>query len=278
MSIIKYLKKNLKSSFNKNIIEIENYSNNFDIEMPFLVINCDNHKDRIEKFKKSADKIKLKYYRTPCIYGKSFSDKFIYDMYKKKIIKNTDFINIIEVSISLSHLNCWLKILESDYEYGLVCEDDITFKQKFKNKVNKILNSLLEKNKFFDILYLWNGNWAKTKSKLKKVLKINNELDIRQESDQFNAGAVCYIISKKAIRKLLKDIFPIKEPIDVFMGKYYKKLKIYSLFMKENKKKNKDISPLFISGKWDDKVEHNESQSTQDYEMETIKDVINRNK
>ena len=83
----------------------------------------------------------------------------------KKINKKTDFINIIEVSINLSHINAWLKILKSNYEYGMVCEDDITFKPIFYyNHVNLILNELQEHKKDFDILYLWNGNWMNTKS------------------------------------------------------------------------------------------------------------------
>ena len=54
-------------------------------------------------------------------------------MYKKKLIKKTDFINIIEVSINLSHINAWLKILNSNYEYGMVCNDDINLNLILKN-------------------------------------------------------------------------------------------------------------------------------------------------
>ena len=152
------------------IPNIEKYTNNFDIKLPLIMINCDVHKDRLNKFNKSAKNIKLAYNRLKCVYGKKLSDKQIYQMYKKKLIKNTDFINIIEVSINLSHINAWLKILNSDYEYGMICEDDITFKPTFIKNINLILNKLKEHNKNFDILYLWNGNWMKTKSSLKNIL------------------------------------------------------------------------------------------------------------
>lgn len=263
-------------NFNKlNIDNIEKYSNNFDIKMPFLVINCDNHKDRILKFDKSAKNINLNYYRISCIYGKNFNDKNIYEMYKNKIIANTDFINIIEVSIFFSHIYCWLIILNSNYEYGIICEDDITFKKNFINKVNKILNTLHKNNKNFDLLYLWNGNWQKTKGYLKNILKITNELDIRQETKKFNAGTVCYIISKNTIHKLLKKALPINNPVDIFIGTFYNKLNIYTLYMKYNKNKMKDISPLFISGEWDDKIYYdNDIQSTQEYDLDTLKDII----
>lgn len=257
------------------ISNIQKYSNNFDLKMPLLVINCDIHKDRMNKFDKSAQKIGLDYYRLKCVYGKNFTDKQIYTMYKKNLIKKTDFINMIEVSINLSHINAWLKILNSNYDYGMVCEDDITFKPKFKKYVNLMLNELQENNKNFDILYLWNGNWMNTKSALKLVHKINKDLVIKKEMKPFNAGNVSYIISKKAIKLLLKKILPIGNPVDLFMGKFYNQLKIYTLYMKYDKVNMKDISPLFVSGEWDDKYYvDSDTQSTQDYDTDNLKYII----
>jgi len=257
------------------ISNIQKYTNNFDIKMPLIVINCNTHKDRMDKFDKSAQKIGLDYYRLKCVYGKKLTDKQIYTMYKKNLIKKTDFINIIEVTINLSHINAWLKILNSNYEYGMVCEDDITFKHKFKKHVNLMLNELQENNKNFDILYLWNGNWMNTKSALKPVHTINKDLVIKREMKPFNAGNVSYIISKKAIKLLLKKILPISNPVDLFIGKFYKQLKIYTLYMKYHKVNMKDISPLFVSGSWDDKNHvYSNSQSTQDYDTDSLKYII----
>ena len=277
MKITKFMK-NIGIDDTK-IQNIQKYTNNFDFKLPLLVINCDIHKDRLNKFDKSAKNIKLLYYRLKCVYGKILTNKQIYSMYKKNFIKNTDFINIIEVSINLSHINAWLKILNSKYDYGMVCEDDVTFKPTFIKNINLILNQLKQHNKIFDILYLWNGNWMNTKSSLKSILKINKDLIIKQETELFNAGTVCYIISKKAIKYLLNKIFPIANPIDIFIGQYYKTLNIYTLYMKYDKINMKDISPLFISGDWDDKYYTNDdSQSTQDYNIDTLKDIINNYK
>ena len=63
------------------------------------------------------------------------------------------------------------------------------------------------------------------------------------------------------------------------MGKYYKSLKIYTLYMKYDKINMKDISPLFISGDWDDKYYiDDDSQSTQDYNIDTLKYIISNYK
>ena len=256
------------------ISNINKYTNNFDIKLPFLVINCDAHKDRLRKFKASAKKIKLAYYRLKCVYGKKFTDKQIYTMYKKELIKKTDWINTIELSINLSHINAWLKIINSNYEYGIVCEDDIIFKKTFIKNVNLILNQLKENNKKFDILYLWNGNWARTKSFQKRILKINEKFIINKELEQFNAGTVCYVISKKAAEYLYKRIFPIKDPVDMFIGKYYKRLKIFTLKMIENRKTQKDKSPLFVSGKWAEKFTDGDTDTQSTHEDEKNRDSL----
>ena len=273
MKLTKYMK---KMGFNdKKIPNIEKCSSNFDEKMPFLVINCIKHKDRFYKFKKNAEKINLKFCRIDCVNGMNYSESNINNMFKKKLIKNTDFINQIEVSINISHINCWLKLLNSSYDNVLVCEDDILFKNDFKKKINLILNSLKDNNKKFDLLYLWNGNWFNTKSSLKKILKINEDLIIKQETENFNAGAVCYIISRNMILNLLNKILPIKMPIDIFMGRFSKNMKIYTLYHKYDKINEKEISPLFKSGTWDDKVYYdNDTQSTQDYELRNLKEII----
>ena len=62
------------------IPNIQKYTNNFDLKMPLLIINCDIHKDRMNKFDKSAQKIGLDYYRLKCVYSKKFTDEQIYTM------------------------------------------------------------------------------------------------------------------------------------------------------------------------------------------------------
>ena len=42
------------------ISNIQKYTNNFDLKMPLLVINCDTHKDRLDKFDKSAKKNRIR--------------------------------------------------------------------------------------------------------------------------------------------------------------------------------------------------------------------------
>ena len=72
---------------------------------------------RLKKFKESAKNAELKFCRESCVNGKKFTDNNIYKMYthKPQIIKKAD-ITPIEVSITMSHLNAWIKVLEICFE------------------------------------------------------------------------------------------------------------------------------------------------------------------
>jgi GR25 family glycosyltransferase involved in LPS biosynthesis len=220
--------------------------NNFNVNMGVYVINCKMHVDRISKFKKYASKAGLKACRLPCVLGKKFSNKNIAKMIQDRILSKKADMTKIEVSINMSHYNAWQKMLNSCQDYCLVLEDDIEVKSSFIKNVNLILESLAENNIDFSILFLWNGNWNRTKSKQEQVLKINDKLTIMKETSHYNAGAAAYIISRKYAEFLTnpKRFFPIKMPQDMMMGKYYKQGNHLSLKMKFDKKKDCYVSPL----------------------------------
>ena len=252
-------------------------SNNFNLKMPFFMINCNIHKQRLEKFKKYAKKANIEYCRLSCVNGKKFNNNIIHKMYNhnQQIIKKSD-LTPIEVSIVRSHINAWLKILTSPYEYGIVCEDDAELRVSFKNNVNLVLKELESHKIKVDILFLWNGNWNKTKSFLEQVLRINKKLNIKRETENFTPGTVCYIITKKFIRKILEDILPINNPVDVFLGSYYKKAKMLTIEMKYNKTKKCYMSPFFTTGAWVCGGDWGTGNTTQNYDVPDIKELIEK--
>ena len=157
--------------------------------------------------------------------------------------KNADM-TAIEVSINLSHYNAWMRVADSCLDYGLIMEDDVEVHKDFIKEINTILESLQDEKIDFSILHLWNGNWMKTRSKYKKVLKINKKLEIVKETISYNAGAVAYIISKDYAKFLLKKSFPIKEPNDILMGMYVKHGNHLSLKNTYDKKEECFKSPI----------------------------------
>jgi GR25 family glycosyltransferase involved in LPS biosynthesis len=219
--------------------------NNFEKKMGVYVINCSIHKDRLKKFRKFASKAGVKGCRVPCVKGKQFTDEILCDMVKRGFLKKSADMDRIEISINLSHYNCWIRLINSCLDYALILEDDVELNSNFVEEINLILEELEDNDIDFSVLHLFNGNWNKTKSKLKKVLKINSKLEILKETVSYNAGAAGYIISRKYAEFLVSKFFPISMPNDMLVGNYPKKGNHLTLFNKFNKRKDCYESPLF---------------------------------
>ena len=243
-------KKTLKTNFwimksTKNCSKAGGCYNNFNIKMGVYVINCSIHKKRYTKFKKYANKAQIKACRVPCVLGKRFNQHLICKMIKDKIINKKCDMSTIEISINMSHYNCWKKLINSCNDFALILEDDVELKPNFIKNINMIMNKLSEINMTdFSIFHIWNGNWGNTDSTHKFITKVSKNITIVQERKEYNAGAAAYIISKKYAEFLMKKFFPIKIPQDIMMGTYVKKGIHLSLKMKYRKKDDCYISPL----------------------------------
>ena len=236
------------------------------INMGTYVINCDVHKERLKKFSDSADIAELKYCRQSCTKGNEFSPGLLCKMKEYGLLDKQADMTPIEIAIYISHLNCLTRILNNCEDYGLILEDDLELSPDFIQKVSTIMG-MLKKNKIlFNVLFLWNGNWAKTEGTFEKVLEgQTKELDIYKETELYNAGGVAYIVSKRFAKFLTKNAFPIKSPMDMRIGGYVNLGRHLTLKMK--KVKNCYISPLLTM---DCGGEYGTGQSTQNYEALTV--------
>jgi phosphorylcholine metabolism protein LicD/GR25 family glycosyltransferase involved in LPS biosynthesis len=219
--------------------------NNFDVKMGVYVINCSMHKERYNKFKKHAGIAGVNACRVPCVLGKKFSQHLICEMIKKKIVSAKADMTTIEIAINMSHYNCWKKLINSCEDYALIFEDDVELKPDFIEKVNLIMEKL-EKIGYqdFSILHLYNGNWAETEDAHKFITRVAPGINVVQETEEYNAAASAYIISRKYAEFLMKRFFPIKIPQDIMMGDYVKRGNHLSLKMKYRKKDECYISPV----------------------------------
>jgi GR25 family glycosyltransferase involved in LPS biosynthesis len=193
---------------------------NFDEKMGVYVINCKIHKERYGKFIKYSESAGLKTCRVQCILGETFTDNLVCQLIDDGLLSPNAEMTNIEVSINMSHYNCWQRIVNSCQEYGLVIEDDVEVVPDFVEKINKIMETLKDNEIDFNILHIWNGNWAQTISKQKKIIDIDNDIRIMRETTRYNAGAVSYIISKYYAQWLIDHFFPIKMPQDMLMGNF----------------------------------------------------------
>ena len=99
-------------------------------------------------------------------------------------------------------------------------------------------------NDDFSLLHIWNGNWASTEKDQKFVTRVAPGITVMRETEEYNAGAATYIISKKYAEFLMKRFFPIKIPQDIMMGSYPNQGKHLTLKMGYRKKDECYISPL----------------------------------
>ncbi len=241
--------------------------NNFDERMGVYVINCDVHTGRMKKFVRYARKATINVCREGCINGRKFTSSVVCKMVKQGIVSQNANMNAIEVAIFMSHYNIWMRIVQNCENYGIVFEDDVEVKSNIVTRINKIMKGLQRKDIDFSILWLWNGNWMETDTKRADVTTVDRLL-IQRERLEYNAGAVAYIISESFARYLIKHTFPIKEPVDLYIGSKVKVGNHLTLKMRYRKRDECYISPLLNLVC---KGEYGTGESTQDYSRKIIR-------
>lgn len=132
-----------------------------------------------------------------------------------------------EIGCALSHIFIWNSLLQDDtsVKYYLIFEDDAILVENFKNKLEKVLKDI--ENKEWDILYL-NDNCY-------------NHFGYECDGDDFSAttilpsrigyGLYGYIINKKFVEKCINNLqkddipslFPLYMPIDDYLDYKSKK-------------------------------------------------------
>ena len=208
-------------------------NHNFNCRMSTFVIHCKVHKERMEKFKKASKNAGLSFMIEPCVNSSEFTPALLCKMREKKIVSSKAQITPTELAICLSHYNVWRRIIATGDDYGLIFEDDCTIDKTFIPKVNKYMNSLIDHDIAFDSFYIYNGNWGKEKvnTDLKKVIG-----DIYEETEAFNGGGACYVVSREFCERIVSDFLPVEIPQDIFLGEI--KGVHLTLKMKYNKKED----------------------------------------
>lgn len=238
---------------------------NFDSNTGLYVISCEKSGGkRLSKLMNTASKEGVKFCQEVCVNGRKFDSKMICEMKHNRIVLSTADITPIEVAISLSHYNSWVRILNSCEDYGVVLEDDCFLKSGFVKNIDDIISNIPKKG--FGICHLWNGNWGGTDKQLKPVVKFG-KLQILQETEMYVSGTVGYIISKEFAKVLVNKMFPIRYAVDGYIGSVKSKFKHYTVKM--TKKGDCYISPI-LGMKCGGKYGTGES-TTQDYEAATVK-------
>lgn len=207
------------------------------------VINCKWSEKRMKEFAKYAKTSGIKFCKENCVDGRKFTDSSICEMIDCGIVNSRADITPVETAICLSHYNVWERFLKSKKEYAIIFEDDVKLRSSTYDDIELILNNLGDL-KNMSILWLYNGNWMETSKYLKTVVKINDKLIVQQETIAYNAAASAYIISRNFSEHLIKNIFPIEYPVDIYIGDQVKYGDHLTLKMTYDKKEACYVSPL----------------------------------
>jgi GR25 family glycosyltransferase involved in LPS biosynthesis len=167
-----------------------------------FIINLDRSLLRYDYVLPQAQALQLPITRISGIDGKLLSETEI----KHRNIMG-HYPNKGTIGCSLSHITSWKKFLESNYQYALILEDDVSFDPL---QLKQTIVQLESNPNWWDI-----ANFETLHHGLPLTLKqfpaTGNSLAIYL-TEVTHAGA--YLLSRKSALKLLDKALPIKMPID----------------------------------------------------------------
>lgn len=172
------------------------------------IINLDSSKERYDYVKDSIMSLGFPLERISAVNGSDLSEEEInsvldaksYKSYLRRLPKKGT------IGCSLSHIKTWEKFLESNYEFAIIFEDDVSFDA---NKLRIAIQELIENHHLWDIniFEIFHRGLPLTV----KQFNNSNKLVVYL-TEVSHSGA--YIINRKAARNLYNKSLPIKMPID----------------------------------------------------------------
>lgn len=178
-------------------------NNDYNIYCCHIINHFKSH-DRLHRVISECDKYNLYAKRVDAVMGRTLD--------REELIKNGFLIEspkfrklrMNEIGVFMSHIKIWKEISDlPDESWHLILEDDTVFRSSFDSTMKKVKENL--KTISWDIVFLG--------------FNLFNKLSIQEikpfiYKTGFSWGTYAYIITPRSAKLLLKDIFPIKYPID----------------------------------------------------------------
>jgi len=203
-----YGKENKTENVKTEIIETENVKeikNETEIvselKSKTYVVNLDRRVDRWENFKKNATEID-NYERFSAVDGKVVKNS----TQLQQIFESNDYyMRRGMVGCLLSHIKIYTELINSEYQYFIILEDDVEFTPDFKNKFDNIMTQVSN----WDLIFL--GHHVRDIDRQKDEL-VKDKMPVLTKRDAYWSflnslgGTGGYIISKVGAQKLLDFI------------------------------------------------------------------------
>lgn len=148
-------------------------------------------------------------------------DWYEHGNFKHFQLKKNSFRNLHDAEIYnfLNHFECFKHMIENDYEYALILEDDSILKNNFF-MIDDILDQL-EQQKDWDGVFF--GNYMHKLTNFEKLEKVSKNLYKTGTSNTADS----YMLSKKAVRKIVNNMeWPFVLPIDFEQNYWFQKYKM----------------------------------------------------
>jgi len=205
-----------------------NYNKNKQHKFEMFCINLDKDKVRWDFMKKQFDTLNINVKRFPGIKISNEKELIPYNAYieDKKIkelkyihkngyrIKHSD-LTYGAIGCYLSHANLWLKLHKSENDFFLIFEDDSRLPINFNKKFKIVLETL---PKDWDIILLG-------------YVRVFPSEPYNKIYDRVKGywGMHAYLIHRRIIDKIGKDLFPINFQIDSFLRFKQDKINIFGV-------------------------------------------------
>jgi len=218
---IRYHNHNPSIKYSESFFPDKNYFKT----MPIYIINLKHRPERLVNIMNELKKLSITEKDTNLHVLDAFNGK---DINLKGLIKSGviaprndsryRFMRKGEFGCYFSHIQCWINILFSGQEYGLVVEDDAVFNDDTLAKFNKYFDKLQNQNHKWDVFPLGQKCYHETLDKCLHGEDIGESLVYPK---LLGYATFAYIIKRETILKLLKTTYPIKQPVDVVFINMY---------------------------------------------------------
>ncbi len=185
------------------------------------LINLDGSDQRLESATKQLDDIGWAFERVAAYdgRGKALSDFIDYDDQQTRKNLGRSLLSA-EIGCYLSHYKCAEQFLQTDADFLVVLEDDMTLSTDFKTIVTETLDFLYANPKSADPGSSWHLiNLAAKKKKLAKDIASFDEHTL-WHAYYFPIRGLGLIWSRKGAEAFIKVAKPITMPVDIFFQKW----------------------------------------------------------
>jgi GR25 family glycosyltransferase involved in LPS biosynthesis len=135
------------------------------------------------------------------------------------------------VCCSYKHYLCLKDIVENNYDYGVIMEDNICFKGKIPELVQTYIKQLNENYGEWDILF--DGSWTSYTEKPTRpgLLVYPKKNEITNQCHGGTKAATFYLLTKSCAKKLMENYIPFNNSPDWWMNDLFRKLNIKSFWV-----------------------------------------------